>query len=361
MSLENYKNKIQKEEEKLQKKLEKELKKIEEKENKKRLKKEKRKNFKNKLFSVFMRNKEYKKDRKIFQKDDFRTIAKIKRKNRFIIFLVWFLIISILSTSIFLIFTKGVDKIKLSNNTTKLEQLENKFNSTNIYNSKMDNFAKNFTTLYINYTEDKEKERKSNLDNYYLKGLKDNVTFSEKTSRNLSSIRLYSTEKIDDNNYIYKYIINYTISKEDTKKTIQEMINISIKLQNESYSISNYPYYSTIPKDISIGDYKEKEINLDKEKEKREDLENFTKDFFKKYTTYKLDEIKYLMNNPEIISGKELQDLPIIDVYKDNDKYIIYTEVNLKEKELKIVTTEKFTLTVVVKDGKYFVEKLEHN
>lgn len=306
-------------------------------------------------------NKEYKKERKLFQKDDFRKIEKIRRKNKLIIFTVWFLIFLILISSLFLILKKGVDRAKLINTEEQVKQIKTELETSNIYNSKMDNFAKNFTTIYINYSTDKEKERTEQLGNYYLKDLKDNVEIkNNKIKRELLSIRLYSTEKIDNENYLYKYLISYSLTEEDTKKTKQELINISIKVIDNNYSISNYPYFSNIPKDKANGVYKEKEINLEKEKENREELEVFTKDFLKKYVSYTEEEIKYLMNSPEVITGKELGNINKIDIYNNNDSYLIYTEVSIVDKDIKLVTLEKFTLTVIKKDGKYFVEKLEH-
>ena len=90
-------------------------------------------------------------------------------------------------------------------------------------------------------------------------------------------------------------------------------------------------------------------------------MENFTKDFFKKYTTYKQEEMKYIMEVPESISGKEFNTLENFEVYKDNDKYLIVTTVIFQEKDFKLSTREKFKLVVITKDNKYFVEKLEHN
>ncbi|MBF0714103.1 conjugal transfer protein [Gemella sp. GH3] len=306
-------------------------------------------------------NKEYKKERKLFQKENFRTIDKAKRRNKLIITMVWTIIILILTSSIFLIVKKGVDRIKLNNTAEDVKQIKSEIETSNIYNSKMDNFAKNFTTIYINYNNEKEKERKEQLENYYLKNLKDNVeTKSSKLKRELTSIRLYSTEKMDNENYLYTYLISYSLTEEDIKKTRQELINIPIKVIDNNYSVSNYPYFSNVPKDKSNGTYEEKEIKFEKEKDKREELESFTKDFFKKYVSYTEDEIKYLMKTPEVITGKELSNINKIDVYNNDNNYIVYTELSLVDKDIKLSTLEKFTLTITKKDGKYFVEKLEH-
>lgn len=359
-SLEKLQKKIEKQQEKQRIKLEKQALK-QAKKQEKILAKQRKKQEPNKIMStakdvVIGENKEY-----IKQEEFSRKLEVNKRKNKFIIFTVWFLVFSILSSSIFLIATKGMDKIKLSNNIKAIEKIENQIQGIPIYNARTDNFAKNFATLYINYDREKQQERKKALELLSLENLKDNMADTSDVERTLNSIRLYSVEDKEKDVQVYKYIVSYTLKNKDNKKNKQEILNVPVKIIDNNYLVCDFPYFSDIPRDTAIGSYQEKEVKLEAEKDKRQELESFTKDFFKKYTTYKKEEMQYIMKNPESLSGKEFNTLENFEVYKDNDKYLVITTVVIQEKDFKLSTREKFRLTVIVKDDKYFVEKLEHN
>ena len=359
-SLEKLQKKIEKQQEKQRIKLEKQaLKQV--KKQEKILSKQRKKQEPNKIIStakdvVIGENKEY-----IKQEEFTRKLEVNKRKNKFIIFTVWFIVFSILVSSIFLIATKGMDKIKLSNNINAIEKIENQIQGIPIYNARTDNFAKNFATLYINYDREKQQERKKALELLSLENLKDNMADTSDVERSLNSIRLYTVEDKEKDVQVYKYIVSYSLKNKDNKKNKQEVLNIPVKIIDNNYLVCDFPYFSDIPRDIAKGSYQEKEVKLDSEKDKRQELETFTKDFFKKYTTYKKEEMQYIMKNPESLSGKEFNTLENFEVYKDNGKYLVITTVVIQEKDFKLSTREKFRLTVIVKDDKYFVEKLEHN
>lgn len=359
-SLEKLQKKIEKQQEKQRIKLEKQALK-QAKKQEKILAKQRKKQEPNKIMStakdvVIGENKEY-----IKQEEFSRKLEVNKRKNKFIIFTVWFIVFSILSSSIFLIATKGMDKIKLSNNIKAIEKIENQIQGIPIYNARTDNFAKNFATLYINYDREKQQERKKALELLSLENLKDNIADTSDVERTLNSIRLYSVEDKEKDIQVYKYIVSYTLKNKDNKKNKQEILNVPVKIIDNNYLVCDFPYFSDIPKDTATGSYQEKEVKLETEKDKRQELESFTKDFFKKYTTYKKEEMQYIMKNPESLSGKEFNTLENFEVYKDNDKYLVITTVVIQEKDFKLSTREKFKLTIILKDDKYFVEKLEHN
>lgn len=359
-SLEKLQKKIEKQQEKQRIKLEKQALK-QAKKQEKILSKQRKKQEPNKIIStakdvVIGENKEY-----IKQEEFTRKLEVNKRKNKFIIFTVWFIVFSILSSSIFLIATKGMDKIKLSNNINAIEKIENQIQGIPIYNARTDNFAKNFATLYINYDREKQQERKKALELLSLENLKDNMADTSDVERSLNSIRLYTVEDKEKDVQVYKYIVSYTLKNKDNKKNKQEILNVPVKIIDNNYLVCDFPYFSDIPKDTATGSYQEKEVKLETEKDKRQELESFTKDFFKKYTTYKKEEMQYIMKNPESLSGKEFNTLENFEVYKDNDKYLVIATVVIQEKDFKLSTREKFRLTIIVKDDKYFVEKLEHN
>ena len=354
-SLEKLQKKIEKQQEKQRIKLEKQALK-QAKKQEKILAKQRKKQEPNKIMStakdvVIGENKEY-----IKQEEFTRKLEVNKRKNKFIVFTVWFIVFSILSSSIFLIATKGMDKIKLSNNINAIEKIENQIQGIPIYNARTDNFAKNFATLYINYDREKQQERKKALELLSLENLKDNIADTSDVERSLNSIRLYTVEDKEKDVQVYKYIVSYTLKNKDNKKNKQEILNVPVKIIDNNYLVCDFPYFSDIPKDTATGSYQEKEVKLETEKDKRQELESFTK-----YTTYKKEEMQYIMKNPESLSGKEFNTLENFEVYKDNDKYLVITTVVIQEKDFKLSTREKFKLTIIVKDDKYFVEKLEHN
>ena len=216
-SLEKLQKKIEKQQEKQRIKLEKQALK-QAKKQEKILAKQRKKQEPNKIMStakdvVIGENKEY-----IKQEEFSRKLEVNKRKNKFIIFTVWFIVFSILFSSIFLIATKGMDKIKLSNNINAIEKIENQIQGIPIYNARTDNFAKNFATLYINYDREKQQERKKALELLSLENLKDNMADTSDVERTLNSIRLYTVEDKEKDVQVYKYIVSYTLKNKDNKK-----------------------------------------------------------------------------------------------------------------------------------------------
>ena len=290
-----------------------------------------------------------------------RKLPVSKGKSKILKYSIWTFVIVCLVFGAFTLFTRGYDKIRLTNNINAVSKIEQQIQGIPIYNARTDNFAKNYATVYLNYSVDKRDERKAELSKLSLESLPDNLADTSDVERTLNSIRLYSVEDKGKDIQVYKYIVNYTLKVKDNKKNKQEIINIPVKLIDNNYLVCDYPYFSDIPKDTAFGRYEEEKPKLEVEKDKRQELESFTKDFFKKYTTYKQDEMKYIMENPESISGKDLERIENLEVYKDNNSYLILATPIFKEKDFKLSTKEKFKLTVVVKDNKYYVSKFEHN
>ena len=270
-SLEKLQKKIEKQQEKQRIKLEKQALK-QAKKQEKILSKQRKKQEPNKIIStakevVIGENKEY-----IKQEEFSRKLEVNKSKNKFIVFTVWFLVFSILSSSIFLIATKGMDKIKLSNNIKAIEKIENQIQGIPIYNARTDNFAKNFATLYINYDREKQQERKKALELLSLENLKDNMADTSDVERSLNSIRLYTVEDKEKDVQVYKYIVSYSLKNKDNKKNKQEILNVPVKIIDNNYLVCDFPYFSDIPRDIAKGSYQEKEVKLDSEKDKRHNV-----------------------------------------------------------------------------------------
>ena len=256
-SLEKLQKKLEKQQEKQRIKLEKQALK-QAKKQEKILAKQRKKQEPNKIMStakdvVIGENKEY-----IKQEEFSRKLEVNKRKNKFIVFTVWFIVFSILSSSIFLIATKGIDKIKLANNIKAIEKIENQIQGIPIYNARTDNFAKNFATLYINYDREKQQERKKALELLSLENLKDNIADTSDVERVLNSIRLYSVEDKEKDVQVYKYIVSYTLKNKDNKKNKQEILNVPVKIIDNNYLVCDFPYFSDIPRDTATGSYQEK-------------------------------------------------------------------------------------------------------
>ena len=182
-----------------------------------------------------------------------RKLPVSKGKSKIVKYSIWTFVIVSVVFGVFTLFTRGYDKIRLTNNINAVSKIEQQIQGIPIYNARTDNFAKNYATVYLNYSVDRRDERKAELSKLSLESLPDNLADTSDVERTLNSIRLYSVEDKAKDIQVYKYIVNYTLKVKDNKKTKQEIINIPVKLIDNNYLVCDYPYFSDLPKAVSLG------------------------------------------------------------------------------------------------------------
>lgn len=146
---------------------------------------------------------------------------------------------------------------------------------------------------------------------------------------------------------------------ETTKRTV--LVNVPFQEFDGQFKVMAMPYYTNetglTKEEVSAI---EKEKNLDSlTKEETSDVAAFIAEFLKKYCGSTIEDMQYLMEQPEIVTGYDLADFKA-EVKGKDGQYIAYLTLFLQDKDTQLVHAEQMSLLIVKKEKTYFVEKLTH-
>jgi Conjugative transposon protein TcpC len=259
-------------------------------------------------------------------------------------------------------------------------------------------YASNFIKTYINVSneEKKREERVKALQSFLAEGLKveelENLTeFQGK--RVLKSASLYDVKGVSEDAASYVYRIDYELFKivekkeqvevkkknEDGKeKSVKEekvkeiaeslgrkrqMIVVRLGTDGNSFNIIEQPYYQALPSETRLAAVQDKTDQAKKNTQAEDELQQFATQFFTSYTTNSLEEMSYLMEDPESLKDlyeyKGLEDFVVYDGEK-NGQYIVKTLVLLQEANTGLQTKHPFTLAVSKENNRFYVQELKH-
>jgi hypothetical protein len=259
-------------------------------------------------------------------------------------------------------------------------------------------YASNFIKTYINVSneEKKREERVKALQSFLAEGLKveelENLTeFQGK--RVLKSASLYDVKDVSEDAASYVYRIDYELFKivekkeqvevkkknEDGKeKSVKEekikevaeslgrkeqMIVVRLGTDGNSFNIIEQPYYQALPSKTRLAAVQDKTDQAKKNTQAEDELQQFATQFFTSYTTNSLEEMSYLMEDPESLKDlyeyKGLEDFVVYDGEK-NGQYIVKTLVLLQEANTGLQTKHPFTLAVSKENNRFYVQELKH-
>jgi hypothetical protein len=259
-------------------------------------------------------------------------------------------------------------------------------------------YASKFIKTYINVSneEKKREERTKALQSFLAEGLKveelENLTeFQGK--RVLKSASLYDVKDVSEDAASYVYRIDYELFKivekkekvevkkknEDGKeKSVKEekikevaeslgrkeqMIVVRLGTDGNSFNIIEQPYYQALPSETRLVAIQDKTDQAKKNTQAEDELQQFATQFFTSYTTNSLEEMSYLMEDPESLKDlyeyKGLEDFVVYDGEK-NGQYIVKTLVLLQEANTGLQTKHPFTLAVSKENNRFYVQELKH-
>lgn len=193
----------------------------------------------------------------------------------------------------------------------------------------------------------------------------------ESDKRVLTTKALYDVEKQKEY-YLAKYVVNYdVITKKvgsdgkamDDKLSKTVLLTIPARYEKGKFTIIDYPYFSSLPNLQSSSvidlptDVDKSEVVPSKDSEK---ISTFLNQFLDKYATGKKDDLVYMMEIPEGLNGLYEFKETVNTVYKTGDSYTVFSKVTFVEPSGTMTHVENMKLTLVNKDGKYFITKLEH-
>ncbi|MDT0109338.1 conjugal transfer protein [Listeria booriae] len=314
-----------------------------------------------------------------------RTIEKDSRKK--IVFFSWSIVILLFLCSIGSIFISVsgiVDKNKINGNEIK----PNKVDLLNY--PAIENYLNPFVDKYMNVTADIEqnKKRQEELSLYLIQSDTDNSKLFElgqvQGERILNKKNVYSIEQMK-NTIQVQYVIDYknvtfsekeivkkvkVANKEELKKekvTVRKeepktaILSIQITEKGGVYAVNGAPYFTNI---YSLkGEIKQKGTNENKDEytgAKKEKIEAFMTEFFTKYTTSNLEDLTYIMKNPESVNNVFLlESVDSILIFKDNDKFRVDAVVSFVDVS-GVTTKQGFLIGLSEKNGHFYVEYLKH-
>lgn len=259
-------------------------------------------------------------------------------------------------------------------------------------------YAGNFIDTYINVSNDeKEREdRSKELQVFLAEGLKvgELENLSEfQGKRVLKSASLYDVKNVGEDAASYVYRIEYELFNAVEKKTQvpvksktkdgkekivkgekaeladeslgikEQMIVVRLGTDGSSFNVIEQPYYESLPSDTRIAAVQDQTDQSNKNVKIEEEMQQFTTQFFTSYTTNSIEEMSYLMENPESLRDlyeyKGLEDFVVYDG-EEEGQYIVKTLVLLQEANTGLQTKHPFTLVVSRENNKFYVQEFKH-
>ncbi|NPC90949.1 hypothetical protein HOO54_01340 [Bacillus sp. WMMC1349] len=153
---------------------------------------------------------------------------------------------------------------------------------------------------------------------------------------------------------------------EEKKQTSRTMLlNVPIRASKNGYAVVSNLYFTPVP-DVKTKGIQSETNPLTEQSEapmeQKQEIENWLKDFFKKYADGTIDDLNYMMEKPQALNGqRSFVGLENTKVYPSGkNEFVIKTNVKFQEKDISIENTESFTIYLEKRDGKYFVKKMEN-
>lgn len=299
-----------------------------------------------------------------------------KKNGKILRFFIWLLIVFMaLSGSLALFKVYKMD----AQYSEKIEKVLKKTGTSvkeNIYSVKMEKVLSDFVNVYMNYSsnQDLQQEREKALLNYFADGLKDYKNLTQAGSRVLLQQTFY--DLIETKKYnIAKFEVAYknvtqvkTSNKLNAKMKLVEqekkmLLNVPFIEKDGAFLVVGNPYFTSVEKNVApTFEIVSKSVGSTQvptnEKEK---VREFLMSFFEKYTTVSVEDMGYMMHAPQTLEGlRDFSELQGLEVYKQDEIYVLKTSVIYKEKEFDLYNIENYYIELSLKDGKYFVENFEH-
>ncbi|MBT2688353.1 conjugal transfer protein [Bacillus sp. ISL-47] len=257
-----------------------------------------------------------------------------------------------------------------------------------------EDYAAQFIAAYINvpYNEKEREERSNTLQSYLAEGLtagqlEDLSAFGGK--RVLKSASLYDVKNVSNTAASYVYRIEYELFKivekeqeaekkegseeiageekitayEEALGKKEQMIVVRLGTDGNSFNVIEQPYYEALPAVTRLVSVQDSTDQANRNTKAESALKQFASQFFTSYTTNSIEEMSYLMEEPETLQGlyeyRGLEDFVVYDG-EQKGQYIVKTLVLLQEGDADLQTKHPFTLIVTKENNKFYVQDFKH-
>lgn len=307
--------------------------------------------------------------------------VKTYRTNKIQLFL-WILIFAFLMTGVLSIFSGFQARAKVSGAEKKINSLTSEIaelkEMENIDTPATDSFFRRFLNVYFTIDPEaaSQEERIEKLKKFNAE-LDFKLAASPEISQSVVSMRSYGYEQVGDH-----YVVTYTVetkaegitrptaetaasAEEEVVDTFVSNVSVAFKKTKKGYAILGMPYQNeydpnqyVAEKSSTLEPYSGKELE---DKETRQELKTFVEQFLTEYQNNNKENLGYLMKGVEGLGGDKEVELKSLKYYGTKKAPVVEANIVVNNGSTGIGFTENLRLHLTTsKDGKYFIESLEH-
>ncbi|GAA0337542.1 conjugal transfer protein [Oceanobacillus oncorhynchi subsp. oncorhynchi] len=300
-------------------------------------------------------------------------------------FFVWTLILGMLFIATLAILLSVNTRSTLNETNRNLLAMEDEEVLEEISQEQANEFLSSFIRVYMNVPKDSDArtERASNLQEYMVFNDVFNNDNNEmyrpegEGTRNLESFTLFNIEE-NESSTIYQYKVTFTnkletegeTGKGKDKKTETEveeeqqtlLLNIPLVVEDGLFSITSVPYFTSVPSLAGNIEYETESIDLEEYNgNEKENIMIFLNNFFEKYTTETVEEMSYLMEEPETLNGSFLfEEIQDVVIYQDDNSYKVLLKVNFKDEISGIHQVNDVEMNISKDGSNFYVDEFKY-
>lgn len=257
----------------------------------------------------------------------------------------------------------------VANNNAALQKevtnLKESTENVNLLNqdSSLDLFLKRYVTNYLTLSDhsDQMENRIKILESMSAKDIEYEVQTLESGSQSLVSITPFAYE-FHKNYDLATYNVTYRLTVDDQEKTYAVAINLPVqRKEDKEYLIVAEPYLTS----FDVNDLSGSGDRLDSSLRKQEKLsdandlaliQSFLEQFLTMYQEGNIDQLRYLMADPEGLNNQYEINLDRFDAYGTDKEPVLDVFIHLRQKDTSVSYPQQMRLNLETKDGKYFVK-----
>lgn len=297
---------------------------------------------------------------------------------------IWGLIFVVGGSGVYAVMQAAValgTAVGLQKNVSAIEEKLNNPEIEEDRTKQLETYMKGFVPVFVNLpgTQAEQTERESSLKEYLGESLK--FQKSSSYERSLIDYQIYEIVEGDEYN-VASYLIEYELSEVNsiaqtssstekdesaadkelvTDKIYTQLLHVPYVEQEGMFAIVDYPYMTAAPAQKATTKPLSDETGLaEAPTNTQAEVSEFLKQFYKSYAESNVEDIAYMMNEPESLRGAFEYVSSQEKIYDAADSVIVKATIVFKQKGTDIETIENMSLKLVKKDDKYFVEKLLH-
>ncbi|MCB8504598.1 conjugal transfer protein [Enterococcus durans] len=144
----------------------------------------------------------------------------------------------------------------------------------------------------------------------------------------------------------------------------QVLLNVPFQsLEDGTFVLAAYPYFSA-EKELIGGSEPKNSLDLSTyipiKEEKAQKIEHFIQSFLQKYASDSLEDMAYLMREPELLTGAYTIQNITVDSYTKEKQLVTFLTFDVVDKDTTSSHKEEMTLLLQQRDTTFYIEKLIH-